>query len=87
MRALAASAGEFHAGCGHREVEHGVDLGEQLQRVIRDDDAELAETGQQAGILAQRERAFLLDGAADHAVLPWHARRGSARAPCVRPHP
>ena len=67
--------GEFHAGCGNREVEHGIDLGELLQRVVGDDDAELAETGEQTGILAQRERAFLLDGAADHAT--FHGVHGA----------
>ena len=73
-------------GGRHREIEHRVDLGEQSRAVVGDDDAELAEARQQADVLAERDRAFLLDGAADHAVVPGRARRGSARAPCARPH-
>ena len=75
--------GELDAGRGNREIEHGVDLGEQLERVIGDDDAELAEAGQQSGVLAQRERAFLLDGAADHAAV--HGMDGPDQLPAHAP--
>ncbi len=67
---VGGEAGEFHRGLGDREIEHRIDLGEQLERVVRDEDAELAETRQQADVLTQRDRAFLLDGAGDDTVLP-----------------
>ena len=61
---------ELDGGLGHREVEHGVHLGEHLERIVGDGDAELAEPRQQADILAERDRPLLLDGAGDDAVLP-----------------
>ena len=63
MRALAARPANSTVAAGTVKSSTRVDLGEQLQRIIGDDDAELAEAGQQAGVLAERQRALLLDGA------------------------
>ena len=82
---VGGEAGEFHRGLGDREIEHRIDLGEQLERVVRDEDAELAETRQQADVLTQRDRAFLLDGAGDGYSRPARGWSAPARAPSARP--
>ena len=45
-------------------------LANDSERIVGDDDAELAEPRQQAGILAERQRAFLLDGAGQRRSRP-----------------
>ena len=67
---IGGEPGEFNSGLGDREIEHSIDPGKQLERIVGDDDAELAQPRQQAHILAERDRPFLLDGAGDDAVLP-----------------
>ena len=71
--------GELDAGLRRGEVEHAVGLGEQLRRIVGDRHAELAEPGQQAGVLHRARARPLLRRADQRARLLACTARTSSR--------
>ena len=70
MRALAARPANSTVALGTVKSSTASTLANSSSGSSVMTDAELAETRQQADVLAERDRAFLLDGAGDDTVLP-----------------